>query len=97
MHISKTFRMTALAAVLTTFLAIPLASADPGERGGKRGGPPQEAFDACVSKVEGDVCTFSGQRGDEEGTCKSPPQGEGELACAPERGQREPRNGQESL
>ncbi len=97
MNISKSCRTALLVTFLTSAVSIPLANANPGERGGRRG-PPQEAFDACVSKAEGDVCTFSGHRGDVEGTCMSPPQGEGALACAPDRGpdEREPRDSQDT-
>lgn len=68
--------------VLAMGLSIPAANADSGERDGRRG-PPQEAFDACVEKVEGDACGFSGRRGDVEGSCIVPPRGEESLVCAP--------------
>ena len=99
MLISRTGRSFLLATILASCVSMPLANADPGERGGGRGGPPQEAFDACVGKVEGDACAFSGRRGDAEGTCIAPPRGDEDvLACAPERGQRGrgPRDDQEA-
>ena len=78
--------------ILTTCLWVPAANAEPGEREGGRGGPPQEAFDACVDKVEGDACSFSGRRGDVEGSCIVPPRGEESLVCAPAGGPPEPRH-----
>lgn len=98
MSISRVKRNIVLALVLASCVSIPLANADPGERGARRGGPPQEAFDACVGKVEGDACTFSGRRGDVEGTCIIPPRDEEVLVCAPEDRprEREPRHDQET-
>ena len=94
MSYSRTYINIALALMLAASLSIPLAHAEPGGRDGRRGGPPQEAFDACVGKVEGDACSFSGDRGDAEGTCIVPPRGEEALVCAPADGGRElrPRN-----
>ena len=83
MSISQISRNTLLVMLLTSCLSIPLANAEPGERDGRRGGPPQEAFDACVGLVEGDACSFSGDRGDAEGSCIVPPRGEETLVCAP--------------
>jgi len=74
---------TGLALILAASLSIPAANAEPGGRDGRRGGPPQEAFDACVEKVEGDACSFTGDRGDAEGLCVVPPRGEETLVCAP--------------
>lgn len=46
--------------------------------------PPQEAVEACASKADGDVCSFTGPRNDTlSGTCRKGPQGEDKLACAP--------------
>ena len=72
-----------LALILAASLSIPAAYAEPGGRDGRRGGPPQEAFDACVDKVEGDACSLTGDRGDAEGSCIVPPRGEETLVCAP--------------
>lgn len=93
MSISRSRRNTLLMLALTSCLSVPLANAQSGERGGRRGGPPQEAFDACVDKVEGDACSFSGRRGDEAGICMSPPRGEEVLVCGPEN--RRPERGPE--
>lgn len=84
MSISQISRNTFLVLILTSCLSIPLANAEPGERGGRRGGPPQEALDACVGKIEGDACSFSGRRGEAEGTCVVSPRDEEILACRPE-------------
>jgi hypothetical protein len=48
---------------------------------GVRGGPPQEALDACKSLTSGKECTFNGRNGEVKGTCVAP---EGKaLACRP--------------
>ncbi|QFT56432.1 hypothetical protein [Microbulbifer sp. THAF38] len=44
--------------------------------------PPQEAFDACNGKSEGDACTVETPRGTLEGTCRKPPQEE-QILCVP--------------
>lgn len=47
-------------------------------------GPPPEAVDACASKAAGDACTVSFPDGNSvEGVCRSGPDGNGPLACAP--------------
>lgn len=51
---------------------------------GPRGGPPQEAFDACASLTEGAACSFTSPRGDMTGLCMTGPRGEAQLACASE-------------
>lgn len=89
MSYSQTYMNIAFAFMLATSLSIPLANAEPGGRDGQRGGPPQEAFDACVGKIEGDACSFSGDRGNAEGTCVVPPRGEEPLICAPDDGGRD--------
>lgn len=86
MSSTRTCLYAVLAITLATGLSIQPANAEPGGRDGQRGGPPQEAFDACVEKVEGDACSFSGDRGDAEGTCIVPPRGEETLICAPSDG-----------
>ena len=47
-------------------------------------GPPPEAFAACESLAEGDACTVSIHEHTLEGSCLSPPDGDGPLACAPD-------------
>ena len=98
MSISRAPQNVALALILAASVSIPLANAEPGERGARRGGPPQEAFEACVGKVEGDACSFSGRRGEAEGTCFIPPHDEEALVCAPADGPRqlEPPNDREA-
>ena len=83
MSISRAPQSVALALLVVTCLSIPFAHAKPGERGGKRGGPPPEALEVCANQTEGAACSFSGRRGDVEGTCIVLPQGEEQLACAP--------------
>lgn len=55
-------------------------------QGGPQGGPPAEAFTACENLSADEACSVSTPRGDMEGTCKAPPQGEGALACVPKNG-----------
>ncbi|MEM9336125.1 MAG: hypothetical protein AAGA33_14860 [Pseudomonadota bacterium] len=51
----------------------------------KRRGPPEVAFEACASSVEGDPCAFEGRRGETvDGTCKT--KQERPLVCVPEGG-----------
>lgn len=81
----KTITHCALALFLTASFTIPLADAQPGQggQGGGRGGPPEEAFEACADKADGDACSFSGRRGDVEGSCVIPRNEEETLVCAP--------------
>jgi len=46
----------------------------------RRGGPPQEAIDACKSSNEGDSCNFETPRGSLSGSCISVKEG---IVCAP--------------
>jgi hypothetical protein len=46
--------------------------------------PPPEAFDACDGLAAGDACAFDLDGHHVEGTCKSGPEGDGPLACAPD-------------
>lgn len=64
------------------------AQSDDGEerQKGKRRGPPPEAIEACANQTEGEVCSFTGRRGDMTGVCFAPPKDDAELACAPEGG-----------
>lgn len=46
-------------------------------------GPPEVALEACASAVQGDPCSFEGQRGEAlEGSCEAPD--DKPLACRPE-------------
>ncbi len=67
-------------------LAAPLAiaSAQRGgdhREGGRRHGPPPEAFAACEQQDEGSLCEFETPRGSIEGVCRIP-RGE-DLVCVP--------------
>ena len=74
-----------IASLLTLVTSISF-SAQAQEGGKGKRTPPAEAFTACSGLSEGTSCSFSGDRGDVTGMCKAPREGEGELACAPERG-----------
>jgi hypothetical protein len=50
-----------------------------------RGGPPQEAIDACSGKASGDACSVAFHGQTLEGTCRNGPDGQGALACLPAR------------
>lgn len=49
----------------------------------KHRGPPPEAIEACSGFNEGDVCQFTGRRGDASGVCVVPPKDDSVLACKP--------------
>lgn len=75
-------------------LASAAAVAEPGERGERRG-PPPEALEACESLAEGDSCSFTGREGEAlNGRCFLPPRDDAELACRPDNA---PPRGRESL
>jgi hypothetical protein len=86
MYNSTIQKNLAMVLVLATCLSTLQASAQP-EQGGRRGGPPPQAFEACAGQTEGDSCSMTGRQGEDlQGSCIVPPQGEGELVCAPEGG-----------
>ena len=62
---------------------------------GHRGGPPQEAIDACSGAAPEQICRFEGRRGEVNGTCREVR--DGSVACVPDRaseyGQRRGRGG----
>jgi hypothetical protein len=78
-----TFKSTLI--ILSFALISNSAMAERGGEGNKkqRRGPPAEAIEACSNLNEGDVCQFSGRRGDASGTCFLPPKDGSELACKP--------------
>lgn len=48
-----------------------------------RGGPPQEAVEACAAASQGDSCSFAGRRGETvQGSCEAPE--DMPLACRPD-------------
>lgn len=53
--------------------------------GGRHGPPPAEAFAACDGLVADATCTFDIDGHHIDGTCRTGPDGDGELACAPKR------------
>ncbi|MCP4398594.1 MAG: hypothetical protein GY801_15020 [bacterium] len=60
----------------------------PGLRGTAQppqGEPPQEALDACIDKLQGEVCEIETPHRTMTGTCMMPPQGE-QFVCVPEGG-----------
>ncbi len=74
--------------LVTTILISTIANA---QQTGQRHGPPPEAFEVCASQTEGAACSFSGKRGDVNGTCLANPRNPNVLSCAPER-RRGPKN-----
>lgn len=86
MSIKNSTRSLTLTVILATYLSSSIANAQPDQQSGQRRGPPPEAIEVCADQAEGAACAFSGRRGDVSGSCVAPPQGEGELACAPEGG-----------
>ena len=51
----------------------------------KRRGPPPEAIAACKEKSAGDTCTMDLHGHTLDGICRTGPDGNGPLACAPDR------------
>lgn len=87
---NHTVKNVLTASTLILLISIPFTETYARPEGG-RGGPPAEAIEACADKAENDSCSFSSPRGDMvEGSCISPPRGEGSLACAPGGGHRPP-------
>ncbi|MBK1724782.1 hypothetical protein [Thiocystis violacea] len=74
-----------LAGLATTACARPGPGDGPGDRGGRRG-PPPEAIAACDGKSAQDSCSFTGRHDDTiTGTCSTLADSD-QLACEPEGG-----------
>jgi hypothetical protein len=58
----------------------PAAGGQPGRRP-----PPQEAIDACQHLDQDQLCRFTRDGREREGSCRRPPDGQGPLHCAPDR------------
>lgn len=69
-----------------------VAQMPPRDGGAGRGGPPPEAFAACASSSQDNVCTVVSPRGAIEGTCQ-PDRRSDALVCVPQNGR--PQNGRE--
>jgi hypothetical protein len=73
--------MAAAVAIVGLFSAVCVASGGSGERGERRG-PPPEAVEACKGKSEGTAVEFTNRGGEiMKGTCR---QTEGQLAAMPD-------------
>ncbi|HTJ44379.1 MAG TPA: hypothetical protein VL463_19885 [Kofleriaceae bacterium] len=59
--------------------------------------PPKEAVDACASLKASDACAFDIDGHHVTGTCKTAPDGNGPLACAPDQPPPPPKPPQEAL
>ncbi len=77
-----------LITLIATLLLVGTAYAESDQENKERRehrGPPEAALEACSTLVQGDPCSFEGQRGDTlEGTCEAPD--DKPLACRPEGG-----------
>lgn len=77
-----------LIALVTTLLLVGTAYAQSDQENKPRRehrGPPEAALEACATFVQGDPCSFEGQRDDTlQGTCEAPD--DKPLACRPEGG-----------
>ena len=73
-----TLTITAFTTLTQLLLAEAAANPPPGQ------GPPQEASAICEGASVGASCSFTGPRGQIEGTCMAP-QGGSELVCVPAR------------
>lgn len=93
-YIFYTILITSLCHAIPTFAQSgdnppPMPSEGPqGPNGdGKLKGPrpmPKEAIEACNGKTIGETCSFKGRKNDNvEGTCRTPPQTEGQVVCVP--------------
>jgi hypothetical protein len=71
-----------VSATLLLVCASCMAVAQPGPRGG----PPQEAIDACSGVSLEQACQFESPHGELNGTCREVR--DGNVACVPERGSR---------
>ena len=79
------YTFPAVSAMLMLLTTVPLA-AQAQQSGNQRGGPPQEAFDACLGLNEGAACSVVTPNGETTGSCLTGPRGETVLACVPEGG-----------
>ena len=77
-QIIKKFILPILVLMLVPIIA--WAASDSNKPPGGRGKPPQEAFDACKGKSEGDAVEFTTPRGKLKATCKSM---QGQLVAVP--------------
>lgn len=96
-HASKRFRITSSVVLILLAHSFSAAQQPPPREGGGRGGPPPEAFTACETLTQGDVCTVETPRGSLTGTCR-PDRRSDALICVPANradGERPPRDGQE--
>jgi hypothetical protein len=73
-------RLSAAAALLC---ALPLAAGADGKRPHRP--PPPEAVEACRERAPGDACTVTLRDHTVDGVCREAPDGEGPLACVPDR------------
>jgi len=55
----------------------------PKDLGRRPHGPPPEALAACVNLKAGDACSIALRGATVDGTCRTGPDGQGDLACAP--------------
>ena len=86
--LTRALLVSGMLAAASISLTAAAAQSDDGEerQQGKRRGPPPEAIEACANQSEGEVCSFTGRRGDMTGVCFASPRDDAELACAPEGG-----------
>ena len=77
-------RIPQLALLCALFAAPAVTRAGDEQR--PRRAPPQEAVDACARLAVDQACRFTFDGRDHEGLCRRGPDGQGPLACAPNRG-----------
>lgn len=95
---SSTQSKPKLASVLfLTLMVLTTRSTAQPSQNGRPSGPPTVAIEACANAEQGNSCSFSGRRGETiQGTCRTGPNGEEQLACAPEQGRMKPQEQSES-
>ena len=84
MKLQNKSKVIALSLILSAASSVALASG--GERGERRG-PPPEAIEACASLSLGQACSFTSPRHNKEvsGLCVLRKDDDSQLACKPER------------
>ena len=80
MVVRMTKHLMIAGALAITALPFAIAQADRPHRP-----PPKEAFDACNNKQAGDACSVTFGDRTITGTCSKGPDGQGALACKPDR------------
>jgi len=77
-------RYVRLLCALTLLSSATFAAAQPSGERGQRRGPPPEAFEACETHNQDDVCHVSTSEGELTGTCRVDRRQKDKLLCVPD-------------